>query len=219
MAVPEHPKIYHIVHADKLPSIITDRHLWCDAEIERRLPKGTAIGMSSIKQRRLQELRLHSHPDLFVGNCVPFYFCPRSVMLYLIHRGNHPELDYRGGQLPIVHLQADMKAAVGWATRHNKRWAFTLGNAGTRYFEDRSDLTCLDEIHWEAIQATRWSGSGISPSIKEGKQAEFLVEHCFPWELVERIGVASPGYMQQVMEATAQSSHTPSVAVIPEWYY
>jgi hypothetical protein len=110
--VPQQPKIYHIVHVDRLPSIVADGHLWCDAEIERRAPPGTMIGMNSIKARRLHELRLNSHPDLHVGDCVPFYFCPRSVMLYLIYQGNHPELGYRGGQGPILHLEADLHATV-----------------------------------------------------------------------------------------------------------
>ena len=85
MPVPAKPKIYHIVHVDRLPSIINDGWLWCDAEIVRRSPSGTIIGMDAIKQRRLKELTLTSHSDLHVGDCVPFYFCPRSVMLYLIH--------------------------------------------------------------------------------------------------------------------------------------
>jgi hypothetical protein len=46
---------------------------------------GTTIGMDSIKQRRLTK-SLNSHPDLRVGDCVPFYFCPRSVMLYNIYK-------------------------------------------------------------------------------------------------------------------------------------
>ncbi len=68
MAPPANPKIYHIVHVDRLPSIISDGFLWCDAEIVKRLdanPRpGTMIGMNSIKQRRLTDLKLTSHPDL-----------------------------------------------------------------------------------------------------------------------------------------------------------
>ena len=74
MTVPAQPKIYHIVHVDRLPSIIADGYLWCDAEILRRAPSGTTIGMSSIKQRRLNELTLTSHSGLHVGDCVPFYW-------------------------------------------------------------------------------------------------------------------------------------------------
>ncbi len=94
---PVDPKIYHIVHVDRLPSIIKDGWLWCDAETAKHALPGTTIGMNNIKQRRLNQLKLHSHMDLHVGDCVPFYFCPRSVMLYLIAQGNHPELTYRGG--------------------------------------------------------------------------------------------------------------------------
>ena len=102
--VPPRPKLYHIVHIDRLQSIVAEDCLLCDAEVVRRNPAGTTIGMAGIKQRRLTELILSSHPGLHVGDCVPFYFCPRSVMLYLIYQGNHPELTYRGGQGPIIHL-------------------------------------------------------------------------------------------------------------------
>jgi hypothetical protein len=61
MPIPTEPKIYHIVHVDRLPSIITDGWLWCDTEIVRRSPPGTTIGMNAIKQRRLNELTLNSH--------------------------------------------------------------------------------------------------------------------------------------------------------------
>ncbi len=105
MQIPNAPKIYHIVHVDRLPSIIADGFLWSDAEIIHRNPRGSAIGMNAIKHRRLSQLRLTSHPALHVGECVPFYFCPRSVMLYLIHQANHPELSYRGGKGPLFTLR------------------------------------------------------------------------------------------------------------------
>ena len=87
--MPANPKIYHIVHVDRLPSIIADSNLWSDREVRERGIDGTAIGMSNIKERRLGN-ELDSHPGLRVGDCVPFYFCPRSVMLYVIHMSNNP---------------------------------------------------------------------------------------------------------------------------------
>jgi hypothetical protein len=180
---------------------------------------GTMIGMTSIKQRRLEELTLSSHPGLHVGECVPFYFCPRSIMLYLLYQANHQELTYRGGQAPIVHLEADLNAAVAWSAQHNRRWAFTLSNAGAYYFEDRSNLGQLNEINWDAVQTNRWSGTGIDRSIKEGKQAEFLLERDFPWHLVERIGVQSRTMYQQVMNNLPSNEHRPVVEVKSDWYY
>lgn len=216
---PVHPKIYHILHVDRLPSVLNDGMLWSDADVQRRACGGTTIGMTSIKQRRLVENRLASHPALTVGGCVPFYFCPRSIMLYLLHQANHPELTYRGGQAPIIHLEADLHAAVAWAKAEGRRWAFTLSNAGSRYFEDRADLAHLGEINWPAVATNRWSGQGVDPSIKEGKQAEFLVEERFPWSLFERIGVLSPGVYRQVSGLLNGQDHRPKLEIQRDWYY
>lgn len=212
MPVPGRPKIYHIVHVDRLPSIIADGCLWCDAEIVRRQAPGPTIGMTTIKQRRLTN-RLSSHQGLCVGDCVPFYFCPRSIMLYVIFQRNHPELTYRDGQDPIVHLEADLHETVAWADANGQRWAFTSSNAGSYSFEDYADLNSLNEIDWSAVHAREWQ------LCKEGKQAEFLIEHQFPWELVSRIGALSQHLSQQVGKALQSARHKPSVTGKPDWYY
>ena len=219
MPVPDEPKIYHIVHVDRLASIIEDNHLWCDAEIARRAPPGTTIGMNNIKHRRLNELVLNSHPELHVGDCVPFYFCPRSIMLYMLWQANHPELDYRGGQGSIIHLEADVHSTVAWADEQGYRWAFTLSNAGARYFEDRADLAQLDEVNWDAVNNNGWGYRGVAQSVKEGKQAEFLLEQAFPWSLVSRIGVHSRPVYNQVREILGGAAHQPAVEVRNDWYY
>src|SRR5215204_5111447 len=135
MPAPENPTIYHIVHVNKLPAIANDGYLYCDAEMAERPQNGTVIGMNNIKQRRMHELILASHPDLFVGSCVPFYFCPRSIMLFMIYVRSDG-LTYKGGQDDIVHLVIDLNRAVTWANEHDLRWAFTLSNAGSYDFED-----------------------------------------------------------------------------------
>ncbi len=212
MPLPGQPKIYHILHYDKLPFIINDGFLFSDAIISKGTENGTNIGMSNIKNRRLHELTLTSHPDLYVGNCVPFYFCPRSIMLYLMHMKN-PELAYKGGQESIIHLVADLKQTVNWANKNRKRWAFSTSNAGSYYFEDYCDLKDLNKINWNAVNATQWA------ACKEEKQAEFLIEDQFPWELVEQIGVISPQYIRIVNPILARTGHQPPVNVRPDWYY
>ncbi len=219
MTVPAQPKIYHIVHVDRLPSIIACNGLFCDAEMIKHAGLGTTIGMSTIKARRLNELTLDSHPGLYVGQCVPFYFCPRSIMLYLIYRANDEQLTYRGGQGPIVHLEVDFYAAVRWAEANDRRWAFTLSNAGAYYFEDRANVANLHEIDWDAVTATKWSGHGLPHSGSHGKQAEFLVETSFPWELVERIGVCNNTTYHQAAHALNAHVHKPTLEVKPAWYY
>jgi hypothetical protein len=213
MPIPAQPKIYHIVHVDRLASIVADGWLWSDASMIQRANSGTTIGMSKIKARRLTALRLNSHPQLYVGQCTPFYFCSRSVMLYLIYRRNE-ELAYKGGQEPIVHLEADLHATIAWANQSNLRWAFTLSNAGAYYFEDRADVRLLGDVNWDAVSARQWAGNG-----KEGKQAEFLVEHAFPWQLVERIGIFSQAQVPSVSAAMTGAQHRPRIEIRRDWYY
>ena len=211
MTVPANPKIYHIVHHDNLPSIVADGHIWSDAEMQQRNPS-MVIGMGSIKARRLT-LPLTSRPGLNVGACTPFYFCSRSVMLYVIHCANHAQLDYTGGQEPIVHLEADLNTVVQWAETNGRRWAFTLSNAASSYFEDRCDLAQLDEINWQSIRASYWQ------SVREEKQAEFLIEQAFPWHLVERIGVYGQAQVEPVNTALAGTTHRPAIEIKRDWYY
>ena len=97
---PARPKIYHITHVENLSRIVADGALLCDADIIARGGPAAAIGMSRIKKRRVESLEVDCHPGTKVGDYVPFYFCPRSIMLFVIHCANHPELVFRGGQGP-----------------------------------------------------------------------------------------------------------------------
>lgn len=211
---PPAPKLYHITHLDNLPSIVRDGGLWSDAELIARGGPAASIGMSSIKLRRLG-LPVRCHPGDLVGGYVPFYFGPRSIMLYLIHCANHPELTYRGGQGPILHLELDMHEVISLADAQPKRRAFSLSNAGAYYSEFRSRIEDLGEVNWPAVAATDFR----DPAVKEGKQAEFLVQTFVPWSLVRRVGVLTTTVQRQAMRHIAGAAHRPVVEVCRAWYF
>ena len=213
---PSRPKLYHITHVDNLSSILQAGGLLSDAAMMNAGGPETGIGISQIKRRRLH-LPVKCYPGDKVGDYVPFYFCPRSIMLYILHRGNLPGLTYEGGQAPILHLEADLYEVAAWANAENRRWAFTLSNAGAYYTEFRCQIDRLGEINWGAVAATDFR----DPKIKESKQAEFLVYEFLPWRLVQRIGVYSQVYHQQVKEILSAhaSLHQPLVEIRRKWYY
>jgi hypothetical protein len=213
--IPDRPKIYHITHVRNLPRILTEAGLWSDA---KRLELGldcAIVGMSEIKRRRLEDLEVGCHPGTRVGHYVPFYFCPRSIMLYILHRGNHPELEYRGGQTPIIHLQADLHEVVMNANRHGLRWAFSNSNAGARYTNFFASLEQLEQVDWAAVRASDFRDSRI----KDGKQAEFLVFDYFPWTWVEKVGVTNQTVLEQVKSTLAGATHNPPASCEPGWYF
>ncbi|MDP3029025.1 MAG: DUF4433 domain-containing protein [Deltaproteobacteria bacterium] len=212
---PANQQIYHITHVDNLSSIVTTDMIESDA---RRITEGvtnTSIGMTEIKRRRLQELEVHCHPGTMVGQYVPFYFCPRSIMLYILYMGNHPDLNYREGQRPVVHLQADLAAIVQWAQSNGVRWAFSDRNAGAYFAEFYNTLDDLDKVNWDAVAATDFRDMVV----KEGKQAEFLVYESFPWKLVNKVGVFDTTVEEQVKAVLRGANHTPLVRVEGGWYY
>lgn len=213
--VPAQPKIYHITHVDNLAAIVRESVLLSDAAMFARGGPRVAIGMSEIKRRRIEEIAVPCHPGTKVGDYVPFYFCPRSVMLYLLYRGNHQDLTYRGGQEPIVHLEADLHAIVGWAEKKRRQWAFSLSNAGSYYVEFQDRVDALDRINWAAVAETDFRSSDI----KESKQAEFLVHESFPWELVRRIGVYSAEIKARTETSLEGATHRPPVEILRHWYY
>lgn len=213
-SIPACPRIYHITHMKNLPSIVADARLLADSAIQSRGGPSVSVGISKIKRGRMDR-ELRCNPGTFVGDYVPFYFCPRSIMLCVIYYRNHPELSYRGGQEQIVHLEADVHEVVAWAAANGKKWAFTLSGAVSRYFESRNQLTDLGEINWKAVAARDFR----DPDIKEGKQAEFLVHEEFPWDLIRRIGVHSQSVQRYVERAIRATSHQPPVEVLPDWYF
>jgi hypothetical protein len=214
-AVPANPKIYHITHVDNLAAIAAAECLWSD---RARIDKGLAcslVGMSRIKQRRLDEIEVDCHAGTKVGEYVPFYFCPRSIMLFILHKGDHPDITYTGGQAPIVHLRADLNTVIAWAEDKKRRWACSDRNAGAyvaSFFKRRADLT---KINWPAVAKTDFRDT----LVKEGKQAEFLLYKSFPWHLIEAIGVQNPTIQTKVQAALRSVVHRPPVTVETSWYY
>jgi hypothetical protein len=212
MAYPSGQKIYHILHYDRLPSLLSTGFLYSDKYVRENNLPGSKIGYQLLKDRRLTNF-LSSYQDLAVGACVPFYFCPRSVMLYTLDMKAGYN-DYQEGQNPIVHLEFDLTRAISWAVANKRRWVLTTGNASTRFFDDFSTVEGFARIDWQAIAATQWK------QVKDQKQAEFLVEESFPLDLVECLGINRvQATAQQVSKILTNTSYASKLQYRREWYY
>ncbi len=202
---PSDPEVFHITHLDNLPSI-TAHGLHCDARVAGGTVAAVTIGDPTIKARRLRwQLRVPGRP--VVGAFVPFYFCPRSIMLYSIHRG-HP--GWPGGQDAVAHLVT----RVSRLRATSQRLAFTNANAASSYAYASEDLAELaTKIDWAVMPLTQWSGAPFGP-----RQAEFLVADSVPWSAFERIVVIDPVAARRARAALA-GAPTPIVEIDPTWYY
>lgn len=203
--VPNDPKIFHITHVENLAGMLREGGIWCDAQRIARGLTSANIGHRHIKERRLKRPVVTRFGGT-LGDYVPFNFCPRSVMLYVVARGHD---DYRGGQADIVHLVS----RVSIATSLGRAWAFTDRHAELAHALHYDDLSRLHEVPWHVMSRMHWS------EVKEERQAEFLVHEFFPWTAVERIAVMSEATAAKVRLALEGAGHMPSVTIDPEWYY
>jgi hypothetical protein len=178
--------------------------LWCDRERQQRNLACTNIGYTHIKLRRLTRA-VDAGAGGTLGDYVPFNFCPRSVMLYVIHKGHR---DYGGGQEHIVHLVSTVSRAVAL----ERPWAFSDRHAELAHALHFDDLARLNEVNWAAMPRRSWE------SVREERQAEFLVKGFFPWSAVIEVAAMTRKAAQRA-SATLERAHVPPVAIRPEWYY
>ena len=146
---PDHTLIYHITDMENLPDILAAGGLRSDVAMAQHNP--VAIGYGHIKQRRMEKIRVDCCDGRFVGEFVPFYFCPRSPMLYTVNLGNTGRP--AGCQQTILHLVSTLTAGIS----QNRPWAISDGNAGAFHAAFSTDLLALDGLDWAAI--------AISPSV------------------------------------------------------
>lgn len=216
--VPDRPKIYHIVHVDRLPSILKEGYLLSDSEVRKRGISGTTIGSPEMKDARSRK-RLATYADLSVGDCVPFNLSPRSVLLYLNvqeaagrYTGSTPPSN-KDGEDKIIHLVADLATVVRHANANSVRWVLTQMNATNMLARDYADLDQLHQLDWDTIRSKWWKDK------MELKAAEFLVEARFPTRLIELIGVKSEGVGLDVESIVKQHDLKAPVVVEIDWYY
>lgn len=201
--------VYHITHIDNLPSIIADGFLWCDHEQRKRGSNHQNIAYPHIKERRLK------HPVKVagggtLGDYVPFYFGPRSIMLFVIFNGHDK---YKGGQEPIVHLVS----SVATIAKQNNVLLYTDRHADLGYAQQFDDLTILQsKVDLGIMQDKYWASSQDS---KEKRQAEFLVHNSCPWSVIEEIGVHNSNTASKVREILLKATHQPRICVRKTWYY
>lgn len=206
--------IYHLTQIANLPTIIQEGCLWCETETIRRGLRPTNIGYEHIKERR-RKWTVEVSEGGVLGDYVPFYFGPRSPMLYTISRGNVP--GYTQGQNEILHLVANAEKI----SRDGLSFTFTDGHAVVELSRFFADLADFDKIDWEVMRSRYWNDTLQDPDRCRRRQAEFLIYLNLPWNYIQEIGVRLVTIERQVIQILDQMgvNHQPRVIVRPEWYY
>jgi len=201
--------IYHITDVSNLESIVSMGGLKSDAQLMSQQASGSisGIGYGHIKLRRLTSTQINCCNGRFVGEFVPFYFCPRSPMLYTVNKGNTGKTP--GSQKTIVHLVSTVQKGI----EQGSDWAFSDVSAATGYPNFYNDTARLDQLDWDVIKSNSWHNKSSQ------KQAEFLVADQFKWDSIIGIGCMTADIETQVRGVLSSAAHLPKVLTKPGWYF
>lgn len=181
MAVPGDISIYNFTDATNLPGILEASRVYCKPELSTGAHK-TDISHYDV-QRRRQTKRVRCGPGGVLHDYVPFYFAPRSPMMFAISRGN------------VEKCSSDTNRLVYFVSSLNKvqeaglNFVFSDGHATKAFTRIYYDPVSLDKIDWPLMRARYWSDTDEDPDRSRRRQAEFLIHGSFPWEVVEHLAV------------------------------
>lgn len=205
--------IYHITHIDNLESILSAGRLLAYNAMRAAKTQYTNIAYENIQDRRATTYVPCGRGGV-LHDYVPFYFAPRSPMLYTINRGNVE--NYTQGQATVIHLVSSVENIES----EDLSFVFTDGHAVMTFTEFFDDLKYLDDaIDWDVMEARYWKDTNEDNDRKRRRQAEFLVRNFFPWQLITEIGVINSTIKSQAEKILQNFTHKPSVIVRKNRYY
>jgi hypothetical protein len=173
-------------------------------------PNYVPIGDSSVIASRDDRA---IYKDYKIGDCIPFYFGPRSPMLYVIQHGYNNVVRYNAEDLVYAVIRLDDIVA------HNIKCVFTDGHAldllTTTYTSDK--LSMIDDIiSYSDVYATNWANSENDRDLKRRKEAELLLIDELPPQYIRGFAVYNEKAKQQILEYSIDAA---KIAVRPNYYF
>jgi hypothetical protein len=203
------PRIYHFTDVGNLPGIIATRELRC----HRAAPTAVEVGSASIKASR-SEIEVPCGPGGMVCDYVPFYYAPRSPMLYTIMRGNVPGVSSDQRRLIYLATTTDATYEAGLAC------VFTDGNAATSYTQFGSDPTALATlVDWQVMRLQYWANTAEDGDRRRRRMAEFLVHRAVPLELIGEVGVFNDEMRARVAGLASAAGWDITIRIRRGWYF
>lgn len=211
MSRPSPTWVAHFTHVRNLGQIL-EHGLEADSCLRRQHRQPTEIGSREIKQRRREKV-VPVEPGGFVGDYVPFYFAPRSPMMYALNRGNY---EYADGFDEVVYLVSTMERL----TEIGRPWIVSDRNAALAVASFIGPDGPLDDhVDWPLMRQKVWRKTEDDPDRPERRAAECLVHDRVPWPAFTFIATKTQPTADRVRALLSAVSAPPEVAVRPGWYF
>jgi hypothetical protein len=201
-------RIYHLTHVSNLPQIVAASMLLADSNDAWDERPTVDISASATREKR-RSATVSTANDLVVADFVPFFLSPNaSVWETIRSQTEDPRLSaeaHRSSAYDFVILVSTVQTVFD----HNEGVVVTDGDAAgtmTRFGTSRES----SERMLRNLRADEESETIL--------EAEVLVPHAAPFELVTLIGVVNDGVRSKVKSILKASEHQPKVSVYPPWF-
>jgi hypothetical protein len=223
MPMPNPVRLFHITAIENLAAIFSQGCLLSKNAIAEQ--QGSYINIAHQGAQGARSVRqVPNPPGGNIHNYVPFYYAPRSPMLFTINRGNVLGCDLT--QADIVHLETTVDNVLS----HGEPFVIYDRNATLAYSAAYTELSDLDKVAWDLITAIPqldgyckfWQSSPSDERYvdrMEKRMAEFLVRSYVPLTAMTRIGVFDQQKQQQVQQILQTYQLPIPVVVMPDWYF
>jgi hypothetical protein len=210
--MPNHTLIYHITHTSNLDSILAANGLYSCSYVHANNVGYTNIAHSNIQDRRAR-FPVPLPPFGFVHDYVPFYFAPRSPMLYAIAKGIVK--GYTGGQSEVIYLVTSAERIH----TANIPYVFTDGHAVVAFSEYYNSPHDLQHIDWDVMRSQYWRDTPQDNDRTRRRQAEFLAHNYVPLNLFGGIAVRNISQQTSVAQKLSRAGLSVPVNLQTDWYY
>jgi len=204
--------LYHISHYENLASILQRGCLSAHSNIQKETMHYTNIAHHGLQSRR-STTSIPVKPMGILHDYVPFYFAPRSPMLYAIKQGRVE--GFSGNQNDILYLVT----RTDIMERTERPFVFTDGHGIMFITEFYNHMKDLNKVDWDMMKEWYWSDTEEDPDRKRRRQAEFLVYQFVKLEHFLGIGVRTEKMKSFIEEMLREHSIDLPVLVRPKFYF
>lgn len=214
--------VFHITHVENLAAMLGAGRI-----LAKNLQNpGTcqSIANEEVQDRRTRVV-VPVPPGGPLHDYVPFYFAPRSPMLYCNHKGSIPKAKPQGEIIHLVTTAQNIAAAA-------RPFIFYDRHAVVGYAQAFNRLEDLDQIDWRVFfespligdYAQYWQNRNDDRfphwvTRKEVRQAEFLVHQWLPLSCIRMIGTYTLAAKARVEDLLKLHGISCAVETRSDWYF
>jgi len=210
--VPDNIWLFRITHINNLDHIL--KHGLVTFHSPNADPDFVQIGDNTLIDLRV-ELEVPKSPFGKFSEYIPFYFGPRSPMLFQIATG------YDGikffPQEEIIYVVSKLEILI----KEGIPFVFTDGHARAEItsFYGSNELDMLTEIDWYTVFNEKWNNDESDKDRQRKKQAECLIFQYLPMYCIERILVFNESAEEKVVSLIQKTEMTIPVQISKKAYY